>query len=82
MQFNLTKCVVLTVTNKSSPITSQYKLYDHLLAHVSEAKYLGLTLDKNLNFNDTIVCLCSPCRNEAIQEAFQVQSYKPQINSM
>ena len=58
MQFNPTKCVVLTVTNKSFPITFQYKLYDHLLAHVSEAKYLGLTLDKNLNFNKHIDITC------------------------
>ena len=58
MQFNPTKCVVLTVTNKSFPITFQYKLYDHLLAHISEAKYLGLTLDKNLNFNKHIDITC------------------------
>ena len=58
MQFNPTKCVVLTVTNKLSPITSQYKLYNHLLAHVSEAKYLGLTLDKHLNFNKHIDVTC------------------------
>ena len=46
------------VTNKLSPITSQYKLYNHLLAHVSEAKYLGLTLDKHLNFNKHIDVTC------------------------
>ena len=46
------------VTNKSFPITFQYKLYDHLLAHVSEAKYLGLILDKNLNFNKHIDITC------------------------
>ena len=41
MQFNPTKCIVLTVSNRPSPTTVQYKLYDHTLAHVSEAKYPG-----------------------------------------
>jgi len=56
MKFNPTKCVILTVTN---PIYSQYSLYNQTLQHVSEAKYLGLILDQNLNFNkriDNILC--------------------------
>ena len=58
MQFNPIKCVVLTVSNRSFPTTAQYKLYDHTLAHVPEAKYLGITLDKNLNFNKHIDIIC------------------------
>ena len=52
-QFNHTKCVVFIqfLTDHPLQLPMQYKLYDHTLAHVSEAKYLGLTLDKNLNFN-------------------------------
>ena len=59
MKFNPTKCAILTVTNKINPIYSQYSLYNQTLQHVSEAKYLGLILDQNLNFNkhiDNILC--------------------------
>ena len=49
VKFNPTKCVILTVTNKTCSIHSQ---------HVSEAKYLGLTLDANLNFNKHIDNIC------------------------
>ena len=58
MKFNPTKCVILTVTNKTCSIHSQYSLYGQTLQHVSEAKYLGLTLDANLNFNKHIDNIC------------------------
>ena len=52
--YNPTKYVILTVTNKTCSIYSQYSLYGQTLQHASEAKYLGLTLDANLNFNKHI----------------------------
>ena len=58
MKFNPIKCVILTVTNKTCSIHSQYPLYGQTLQHVSEAKYLGLTLDANLNFNKHAHCNC------------------------
>ena len=52
-QFNHTKCVVFIQFLTDHPLQppSTCKFYDHTLARVSEAKYLGLTLDKHLNFN-------------------------------
>jgi len=58
MKFNTMKCVALTVTNKTHPIYSEYSLYNQKLELVSEAKYLGLTLDTNLNFNRHIDIIC------------------------
>jgi len=45
-------------TNKTHPIYSQYSLYSQKLKHVSETKYLGLTLDTNLNFNKHTDIIC------------------------
>ena len=62
MQFNPTKCVILMVTNKSFPITFQYKLYDHHFTYFHTSLKLNTlvscTLDKNLNFNKDIDITC------------------------
>ena len=43
MQSNPIKCVALTITHKVHPTVTHYTLYGQMLAHVQEAKYLGLT---------------------------------------
>ena len=58
MKFNPIKCVMLTVINKIHLIHKNYLLYNPELCHVSEAKYLGLTLDRNLTFNKQIDNIC------------------------
>ena len=58
MEFHPAKYQVLRVTNKRNPITGQYNIHDHPLEEVSSAKYLGVHIDRKLNFNthvDTIV---------------------------
>ena len=51
---NASKFEVLTVTNKRSPIETDYFLYRQALKHVKSAKYLGLTITKDLNWNTNI----------------------------
>ena len=60
MEFAPEKCQVLTITRKKKEnvIVKNYKIHDHCLDRVEEAKYLGLILDKKLTFNPHINSIC------------------------
>ena len=51
MQFHPAKCQVIRVTKKSKPISFDYNIHGTTLKEVSSARYLGLHVDDNLNFN-------------------------------
>ena len=48
------KCQVLRITNKRKPIIFNYTLHDHILATVTQAKYLGLTITNDLNWKQHV----------------------------
>lgn len=52
MFFHPDKCEVLRVTKKRNPLEFTYTIKDHSLVEVSSKKYLGITLHKNLSWND------------------------------
>ncbi|MCG8115263.1 MAG: reverse transcriptase family protein [Candidatus Thiodiazotropha taylori] len=54
MEFNPSKCQVLHITRNKDIIMHQYKLCARVLESVSDAKYLGLDLSSDLNFNTHI----------------------------
>ena len=54
MEFHPDKCQVLTITRKRQPILHTYSLHGHILQHVKSAKYLGVTFDHKLCWNDHI----------------------------
>jgi len=55
MMFNTDKCEVLRITlNKKSVICADYTIHCQPLRLVSSAKYLGVTIDSKLTFNEHI----------------------------
>ena len=50
MQFNISKCVHLPITNKTKPSSHQYSLFGHPLSKVASHAYLGVKLDYKLSW--------------------------------
>ena len=56
MSFNPSKCEM--IRNKKNPIVGNYYIQNHPIKVVTHAKYLGVTIDKHLTFNEHI-CIIS-----------------------
>ena len=54
MEFHPEKCNVISISRKRDPILQNYTLHGHLLEHVTSAKYLGITINSNLNWDEHI----------------------------
>jgi len=60
MSFNPSKCEVLRVTLKRKNLIEEaYTIHGQPLKIVSSAKYLGLTIDSKLNYNEHISNICN-----------------------
>ena len=54
MAFNPSKCEVIHITKKKSPVQHTYTIHKEPLKTVENAKYLGLNINKNLSWNHHI----------------------------
>jgi hypothetical protein len=54
MAFHPEKCVVIQILSKRSTIPANYTLHNHQLDVVDSSKYLGVTINKNLRWDDHI----------------------------
>ena len=54
MTFNPQKCQTISVTNKRKPVNKTYSIHDQSLQKVSSAKYLGVHIQQNMNWNHHI----------------------------
>ena len=52
--FNSSKCKVLTITRKKSPLIYTYQMNSTVLSRVEKQKDLGVCVNKNLSWNDYI----------------------------
>ena len=54
MKFNLTKCDFLRITKRKCPISASYTIGECIIQEVSHIKYLGVTIDSQLSWNEHI----------------------------
>ena len=62
MEFNPSKCEFLQMTNKRNPIKYQYSISDAVIQQVTHAKYLGVTIDEKLSWNEHILKVTNKAR--------------------
>ena len=58
MEFHPKKCQVLKITNKKNKINAPYSIHSNVLEETNSVKYLGVTLDNKMNWNDHINNIC------------------------
>ena len=63
MDFYAQKFKTMHITNKRKPITEQYIIHGHVLEEVDTAKYLGVNIHKQLNWNHLISSVTKKANN-------------------
>ncbi|XP_072051527.1 uncharacterized protein [Amphiura filiformis] len=63
MSFNATKCETLTITRKTKPLNHIYQVDGHSIVKSSKHKYLGVTINKHLDWKDHVLNITSSARS-------------------
>ena len=92
MEFNPSKCQVLHITCSRQPLQSQYTLHGQFLESVDSAKYLGVNITQDLNWNHHINEITGKAnrtlgfvkrnvktKNEAVKELAYKTLVRPQV---
>ena len=67
MEFNPSKCQVLHISRARQPIHSKYTLHGEILESVESARYLGVSISKDLTWNSHI--------KESVSKANQILGF-------
>ena len=59
MKFHPEKCSVIRITRKQSPDIYNYQLHGHILKTETDSKYLGVTINNKLCWNNHISNICN-----------------------
>jgi len=59
MEFHPAKCQTLSITRSRKPLQCSYILHGHTLENVSSAKYLGITINNTVSWDNHISNTCS-----------------------
>ena len=59
MEFHPSKCQTLSITRSRKPLQPSYFLHGHTLKNVSSAKYLGVTINNAVSWDNHISNTCS-----------------------
>ena len=54
MRFNTSKCNIMTISNSAKPLTKFYEIDNRILQHADVAIYLGVIINRSLDFSDHI----------------------------
>ena len=92
MEFNPSKCQILHITRSRQPLQSQYTLHGQFLESVDSAKYLGVNITQDLNWNHHINEITGKAnrtlgfvkrnvktKNEAVKELAYKTLVRPQV---
>ena len=79
MEFHPQKCGVLPITRSSSPQINRYQLHGHTLKTETDSKYLGITINSKLSWNNHIGNVCTKA-NSSI--GFFVEIFKYHNNKL
>ena len=63
MEFHPSKCFLLRITNKRKILQGEYNIHNHTLKLVDSAKYLGVTISKDLSWKKHIAIITSKATN-------------------
>ena len=63
MQFHPQKCSVLCISRSKSPKIFRYHLHGHILQSETNSKYLGITINNKLSWNNHIDNMCKKANN-------------------
>ena len=79
MAFNPDKCEVIRITNKKKPTLFKYKLHGISLKETDSAKYLGVTITKDLSWSKHINQITTTANNSLNFKKRNIQTNNPKL---